>query len=136
MARAAGASCRSPWPRGRESEAKLLALLILFECLACFFIWWGGVAFALGRQPEHRNWDRVERQRRADWVRSELEQRPWLWLAFGLVAMIVLTDWILTKWEQRPWRTAMLWTVVMVIVLVSVVALTVHFGWGMRTVKL
>jgi len=112
-----------------------LVLLILFECLACFFIWWGGVAIALGKQPEHRNLDMLQRQRRRDWVRSELEQRPWLWLAFGLVAMIVLADWVLTKWEQRPWRAAMLWTIAMIMVVVVIVALTVHFGWGMTPIK-
>jgi len=113
----------------------LLSLLIVFECLACFFIWWGGLVIARGKQPEHYNLDRVEQQRRADWVRNELEQRPWLWLAFELLAMMVFADWILTKWEQRPWRAAMLWTIAMVVVLVVVVALTVHFGWGMKPVK-
>jgi hypothetical protein len=112
-----------------------LLLLILFECLACLLIWWRGVAIALGDQPERRNWDMLQRQRRGDWVRNELEQRPWLWLAFELVAMIVFADWILTKWEQRPWRAAILWTIGMSIVVVVVVALTVHFGWGMRPVK-
>src|SRR6266702_1019979 len=87
----------------------LLSLLIIFECLACFFIWWGGLVIARGKQPEHHNLDRVEQQRRADWVRN--------------------------KWEQRPWRAAMLWTIAMVVVLVVVVALTVHFGWGMKPVK-
>jgi len=112
-----------------------LSLLIFFECLACFFIWWGGLVITRGRQSEHRNWGRVERQRRADWVRSELEQRPWLWLAFELLAMIVLLDWFWEKWEQRPWRAAMLWTLAMIVVLVAVVTLTVHFGWGMKPVK-
>jgi hypothetical protein len=112
-----------------------LWLLILFECLACLFIWWGGVAIAVGKQPEHRNLDRLQRQRRADWFRSELDQRPWLWLALGPLMMIVLFDWFMTKWEQRPWRAAMLWTIAMMIVLVVVLSLTVHFGWGMRPVK-
>ena len=46
--------------------------------------------------------------------------------------MIVLVDWFMEKWAQRPWRAAILWTIVMSIVLVVVVALTVHFGWGMK----
>ena len=83
-----------------------MLLLILLECLACFLIWWRGVVIALGDQPERRNWDMLQRQRRADWFRE--------------------------KWEQRPWRAAMLWTVAMSVVLVVVVAVTVHFGWGMR----
>jgi hypothetical protein len=118
-----------------KARRSLLSLLIFFECLACLFIWWGGVTIALGKQPEHSNWDRFERQRRRDWVRNELEQRPWLLLAFELLAMIVFADWILTKWEQRPWRAAMLWTIAMVVVLVVVVALTVHFAWGIEPVK-
>jgi hypothetical protein len=86
-----------------------LLFLIGFECLACFFIWWGGAVIALGKQPEHRNWDMVERQRRHDLVLNEL--------------------------EQRPWRAAMVWTIAMVVALVVVLALTVHFGWGMKPVK-
>jgi hypothetical protein len=39
------------------------------------------------------------------------------------------------KWQQRPWRAAMLWTIVMIILLVDVLALTVHFGWGMNPLK-
>ncbi len=119
----------------RKRGEGLLFLLILFECLACVFICWGGFAIALGKQPEHRNWDMVERQRRHDWVRNELEQRPWWWLMLSGLAMIVLADWFMNKWEQRPWRAAMLWTIAMIIVLAVVVALTVHFGWGVRAVK-
>jgi hypothetical protein len=113
-----------------------LLLLICFECLALFFIWWGGFVIARGKQPEHRDWDRVERQRRADWFRNELEQRPWWWLMLSGLAMIVLVDWFRSKWEQRPWRVAMLWTITMIVVLAVVVALTVHFDWGMKPVKL
>jgi hypothetical protein len=108
----------------------------LFECLACFLIWWGGLVIALGKQPEHRNWDMLQRHRRADWVLNELEQRPWLWPALGLLMMIVFADWILTKWEQRPWRAAILWTIAMIIVLAVVVALTEHFGWSMKPIKI
>ena len=111
-------------------------LLIGFECLACVFIWWGGAVIALGKQPEHRDWDRVERQRRADWFRNELEQRPWWWLMLSGLAMIVLVDWFMSRWEQRRWRVAMLWTITMIVVLAVVVALTVHFDWGMKPVKL
>ena len=53
-----------------------MLLLILLECLVCLFIWWGGVLIVLGDQPEHRHWDMIQRQRRADWVSNELEQRP------------------------------------------------------------
>jgi uncharacterized membrane protein YcjF (UPF0283 family) len=113
-----------------------LVLLILFECLACFFIWWGGVAIALGNRPEHHNLDMLQRQRRRDWIRSELEQRPWWWLMLSGLAMIAFVHWFMDKWEQRPWRAAMLWTITMIIVVVVVVALTVHFGWGMRPIKL
>ncbi|HEY5987933.1 MAG TPA: hypothetical protein VIV12_16400 [Streptosporangiaceae bacterium] len=112
-----------------------MSLLIFFECLACFFIWWGGLVIVRGKQPEHRNLDRVERQRRADWFRNELEQRPWWWLMLSGLMMIVLLDWFMDKWQQRPWRAATLWTIVMTIVLVVVVALTEHFGWGMKPVK-
>jgi len=112
-----------------------LFLLIGFECLACVFIWWGGAVIALGKQPEHRNWDMVERQRRRDWAVNELEQRPWWWLMLSGLAMIVLFDWFMSKWEQRPWRAAMLWTIMMIVVLAVVVTLTMHFGWGMKSVK-
>jgi hypothetical protein len=107
-----------------------LWLLILFECLACCFIWWGGVVITLGKQPERRNLDMVERQRRADWLRNELEQRPWWWLMLSGLAMIAFVHWFMDRWEQRPWRAAILWTTVMIVVLVVVVALTVHFGWA------
>jgi uncharacterized membrane protein YcjF (UPF0283 family) len=108
----------------------LLSLLILFECLAFFLIWWKGVVIALGDQPERRTRDMLQRQRRADWFRNELEQRPWLWLALGLLMMLLLADWFADKWEQRPWRTAILWTIAMIIVFAVVVALTEHFGWA------
>jgi len=109
-----------------------MSLLIIFECLVGFLIWRGGLTIALGNQPERRNRDLLERQRRGDWIRNELQQRPWLLLALGLVEMIVLADWLQTNWTQRPWRRAMLWTIAMVVVLVLVVALTVHFGWSVR----
>jgi hypothetical protein len=113
-----------------------LLLLICLECLALFFIWWGGLVIALGKQPgQRRYWDMVERQRRADWFRNELEQRPWWWLMLSGLIMIVLVNWFMDKWQQRPWRAAMLWTIVMIVVLVVVVALTVHFGWGMKPIK-
>jgi hypothetical protein len=53
-----------------------LLLLILLECLICLFIWWRGVVIALGTQPQHRNWEMLQRQRRADWVSNELQERP------------------------------------------------------------
>jgi peptidoglycan/LPS O-acetylase OafA/YrhL len=112
-----------------------LWLLIPLECLACLLIWWGGVVIALGRQPEHREWDRVERQRRHDWVQNELEQRPWWLLMLSGLAMLVLVDWFWEKWEQRPWRAAILWTIAMLAALAVVVALTVHFGWGMKPIN-
>ena len=55
-----------------------------------------GVVIALGNQPQHRSWDMLRRQRRADRARNELEQR---------------------------------------IVLVVVVGLTEHFGWGIKPVR-
>jgi magnesium-transporting ATPase (P-type) len=120
--------------RGKRGEG-LLSLLIFFECLACFFLWWGGLAIVRGEQPEHRNLDMLQRQRRADWFRNELEQRPWWWLMLSALMMIVLADWFWEKWAQRPWRAATLWTIAMSIVLVVVVALTAHFGWGIKPVK-
>jgi len=111
-------------------------LLIIFECLALLFIWWGGVVIALSKQPEQRRyWDRVERQRRADWFRNELEQRPWWWLMLSGLAMIALVDWFREKWQQRRWRAAILWTIAMITALMVVVALTVHFGWAMKPIK-
>ncbi|HEX6675009.1 MAG TPA: hypothetical protein VF486_08285 [Actinomycetes bacterium] len=101
-----------------------MLLLIGFECLACAFIWWRGVVIALGDQPEHRSWDIVQRQRRADWARNELEQRPLWWLMLSGLAMLVLVDWFVDKWERPPWRAAILWTIGMSIVLVAVVTLT------------
>jgi hypothetical protein len=97
-----------------------LSLLLLFECLICVFIWWRGVVIALGDQPQHRNWDMVQRRRRADWVRNELQERPWWWLV----------DWFMDRWVQRPWRAAILWTALMLTVLVVVVVLTEHLGWS------
>jgi uncharacterized membrane protein YcjF (UPF0283 family) len=114
----------------------LSTLILLLECLACFLMWWGGLVIALGKEPEQRRYrDMVERRRRADWVSNELEQRPWWWLMLSGLAMIVLLDWLMEKWQQRPWRAAMLWTIGMIIVLVIVVQLTVHFGWGMKPIN-
>jgi hypothetical protein len=104
--------------------------LIFLECLVWFFIWWAGLVLARSKQPEHRNRDMVERQRRADWVRNELEQRPWWWLMLGVLMMIVLLDWFSEKWQQRSWRAAMLWTIAMITLLAEVLALTIHFGWA------
>ena len=73
-----------------------MLLLIFLECLVCLFIWWRGIVIALGNQPQHRSWDMLRRQRRADRARNELEQR---------------------------------------IVLVVVVGLTEHFGWGIKPVR-
>jgi hypothetical protein len=109
---------------------QLLLPLIFFECLICLLIWWRGVAIALGDQPEHRNWDMAQRRRRSDWVRNELQERPWWWLMLSGLVMLVLVDWIMDKWEQRPWRAAILWTILMLIVLVVVVVLTEHLGWS------
>jgi len=52
-----------------------LLLLIFLECLLCFSIWRRGVMVTLSDQPERRNWDKLQQQRRADWVRNELEAR-------------------------------------------------------------
>jgi len=114
----------------------LLSLLMFFECLALLFIWWGGVTIALGKRPEHRDLDMFERQRRADWFRNELQERPWWWLMLGALMILVFVDWFMERWEQRPWRAAMLWTFAVIIVLVVVLALTVHFGWGMKPIKI
>ena len=65
---------RGPGARRRKRGDTLLLLLMILECLACVFIWWRGVVIALGNQPEHRTWDLVQRQRRAGWVRNELER--------------------------------------------------------------
>jgi hypothetical protein len=113
-----------------------MLLLIFFECLICLFIWWRGVVVALGNQPEHHHWDMVQRQRRADWARNELEQRPVWWLMLGGLMLLVLADWFTDKWERRPWRAAILWTIGMSIVLAVVVALTEHFGWGIKPITL
>jgi hypothetical protein len=112
-----------------------LLLLIVLECMVCLFIWWRGVVIALGNQPQHRSWDLLRRQRRADWTRNELEQRPWWWLMLSGLMLLVLADWFMDKLAQPPWRAAILWTVGMGIVLVVVVALTEHFGWGIKPVR-
>jgi hypothetical protein len=124
---------RTAAARRNRGERRLL-LLIFLECLTCLLIWWRGVVIALGDQPQHRNWDMLQRQRRADWVRDELEQRPWWWFMLSGLMLLVFADWFTGKWEQRPWRAAILWTVGMGIVLVVVVALTEHFGWGIDPV--
>jgi hypothetical protein len=117
--------------RGEEADRGERRLLLIFlECLICLFVWWLGVVAALGDQSRQRNWDMLQRRRRADWVRDELEQRPWWWFMLGGLMLLVLADWFTDKWERRPWRAAILWTVGMGIVLVVVVALTEHFGWG------
>jgi uncharacterized membrane protein YcjF (UPF0283 family) len=113
-----------------------MLLLIGFECLACVLLWWGGVVIALGRHPEHRDLDMVERRQRADWLRNELEQRPWWWLMLSGLAMIALVHWFMERWQRRPWRVAVLWTIAMIVVLAAVAALTEHFGWGLRPIRL
>jgi uncharacterized membrane protein YcjF (UPF0283 family) len=111
-------------------------LLIVLECLVCLLLWWGGVAFALSGQSEDRSRDMIQRRRRTEWLRNELEQRPWWWLMLSGLMFLVLVDWFMDKWEQRAWRAAILWTMVMIIVLAAVVSLTDHFGWGVRPIKL
>ena len=69
--------------RRNRGERRLL-LLIFLECLVCLFIWWRGVVIALGNQPQHRSWDMLRRQRRADRARNELEQRIVLVVVVGL----------------------------------------------------
>jgi hypothetical protein len=118
-----------------ERGERRLLLLIFLECLVCLFIWWRGVVIAVGNQPQHRSWDMVQRQRRAGWVRNELEQRPWWWLMLSGLMLLVLADWFTDTWAQRPRRAAILWTIGMSIVLVVVVALTEHFGWGIKPIK-
>jgi hypothetical protein len=113
-----------------------MLLLIFLECLACLLVWWRGVAIALGDQPAHRSWDTIQRRRRADWVRDELQERPVWWLMLGGLMLFVLADWFQDKWEQRPWRAAIIWTSVMSIVLVAMVGLTEHFGLGIRPIGL
>jgi peptidoglycan/LPS O-acetylase OafA/YrhL len=110
-------------------------LLIFFECLVGLFIWWRGVVIALGDQPQHRSWDMVQRQRRADWARNELQQRPVWWLMLSGLLLLVLADWFTDKWAQPPWRAAILWTIGMSIMLVVVVALTEHFGWDIKPIR-
>jgi hypothetical protein len=111
-------------------------LLIFLEFLVCLLIWWRGVVIALGDQPQHRNWDLLQRQRRADWVRNELQERPVWWLMLTGLMLLVLADWFADRWEQRPWRAAIIWTIVMGIVLVVVVVLTDHFGSGIKPIRL
>jgi hypothetical protein len=118
-----------------EPRRTTVLLLIFFECLICLFIWWRGVVIALGNQPQHRSWDMLQRQRRADWARNELEQRPWWWLLLSGLMLLVMADWFVDKWQQPPWRAAILWTVGMGIVLVVVVAITEHFGWGIKPIR-
>ncbi|HEY6708684.1 MAG TPA: hypothetical protein VJB61_13960 [Actinomycetota bacterium] len=112
-----------------------MLLLIFVECLLCFFIWWRGVMVTLSDQPEHRNWDMLQQQRRADWVRNELEERPVWWLMLTGLMLFVLADWFVAKWVQPRWRAAILWTIGMSILLVVVVALTEHFGWGIKPIR-
>ena len=57
------------------------------------------------------------------------------WLMLSGLMIIVLVDWFMDKWEQSSWRAAMLWTLAMIIVLVVVLALTEHFGWAMKPVR-
>jgi hypothetical protein len=113
-----------------------MLLLIFFECLVCVLIWWRGVVTALGDQPEQRNWDMIQQQRRAAWVRNELQERPVWWLMLTGLILLVLADWFADKWEQRRWRGAIIWTLVMSIVLVVMVALTEHFGRAIRPINL
>jgi hypothetical protein len=110
-------------------------LLTLFECLACLFIWWAGLGIVRAGRSVDRDWDMVQRRRRADWFRSELEQRPWWWLMLGVLMLLVLLDWFLERWWQPARRAAMCWTLAMIAVAVVVVTLTVHFGWGMRPIR-
>jgi hypothetical protein len=49
--------------------------------------------------------------------------------------LVVLADWFADKWRQRPWRAAIIWTIIMSIVLVVVVVLTDHFGWGIEPTR-
>jgi hypothetical protein len=110
-------------------------LLIFFEFLVCLLVWWRGVVIALGDQPQHRSWDSLQQQRRADWARNELQERPLWWLMLSGLMLVVLADWFADKWRQRPWRAAIIWTIIMSIVLVVVVVLTDHFGWGIEPTR-
>jgi hypothetical protein len=112
-----------------------LLLLIFFEFLACVLIWWRGVVLALGDQPAHHSWNMIQQQRRADWFRNELQERPVWWFMLPGLMLFILADWFMEKWEQPPWRRAILWTIAMSIVLMAIVALTEHFGWGLTPVK-
>jgi hypothetical protein len=112
-----------------------LLLLVFLECLICCFIWWRGVAVVLSDQPEHRNSDMLQRQRRSEWVRNELEQRPVWWLMLTGLMLFVLADWFVEKWEQPRWRAAIVWTIGMSVALVVAVALTEHFGWGIKPIR-
>jgi hypothetical protein len=121
----------------QEDQGKRQMLLLIFvEFLVCLLIWWRGVVIVLGDQPEHRNWDVLQQQRRTDWIRNELQERPVWWLMLTGLMLFVLADWFVDKWGQRPWRAAIIWTIVMCMVLVVVVALTEHFGWAIRPINL
>jgi len=89
----------------------------------------------LSDQPERRNWDKLQQQRRADWVRNELEARPVWWLMLTGLMLFVLADWFVAKWEQPRLRAAILWTIGMSMLLVVVVVLTEHFGWGIKPIR-
>jgi hypothetical protein len=57
------------------------------------------------------------------------------WRGFGIALLLVLVDWFMDKWEQRRWRAAILWTLGMSVLLVAVVTLTEHFGWGIGPIR-
>ena len=87
--------CPAAAMRTNRGEQRVL-LLIFFECLVCLFIWWRRVVIALGDQPQHRSWDMVQRQRRADWARNELQQRPVWWLMLSGFECLVC---LLIRWH-------------------------------------
>jgi len=49
--------------------------------------------------------------------------------------LFVLADWFVAKWEQPRLRAAILWTIGMSMLLVVVVVLTEHFGWGIKPIR-